>query len=112
MRTEVEGLTRTRLRELCFKINEDKYKKAYENSTMCIVQQGFKGNTGGERTRGGGGKADLDGRCRAGEISRRRKPLRWRVRAEGDGGGKGRGRRWSKMPLRSIIVEDEEIARH
>jgi len=33
------------------------------------------------------------------------------AKAEGGFGGKGPGRLWSKMASRSIIVEDEEMAR-
>ena len=35
---KVEGLTRTRLRKLCCKMNKDRSIRVHENSIMCIVQ--------------------------------------------------------------------------
>ena len=54
-----------------------------------------------DRTRGGREKADLDGRCRAGEISRRRKT--------GDGGTDIGG--CERISEDSVLTEVEEDAR-
>ena len=87
-------LTRTRLRELCYKMNEDRGRRAHENSTTCNVQQGGRGSARGrgielavvEARQASMANVTLERLRRGGceRISKDRFWLRWRRMREND----------------------------